>query len=286
MVLAKIFKCSGNEMEIIPSKLLEDLKISFEAGNKNASDMALLAKALKTENKKEYCRLPFCHTVEAEALGSQVIFSETVGNRIGKYKIEDINSLDHISKIDLTKGRIAEVIKAARILKEEGEKLVLDVTGPISIASSIMDSSLFYKALRKNREKIDVCLGIIEDTIVEYILEAVELGVDIISFADPTGTIDIVGPKVYKDVSGKVTYRILKRIENQLGKTLVHLCGKTSTSLEAIGLLESEILEARDEDYFQMMQNIKAERDDIKFIGHWCLKLNTCNKQITSCRIK
>ena len=59
MVLAKIFKCSGNEMEIIPSKPLEDLKISFEAGNKNASDMVLLAKALKTENKKEYCRLPF-----------------------------------------------------------------------------------------------------------------------------------------------------------------------------------------------------------------------------------
>lgn len=286
MVMAKIFKCSGNEMEIIPSKLLEDLNISFEAGNNNASDMVLLAKALKTENKKEYCRLPFCHTVEAEALGSQVVFSEAVGNRIGKYRIEDINSIDHISKIDLTEGRIAEVIKAARILKEEGEKLVLDVTGPISIATSIIDSTLFYKALRKNREKIDLCLDIIEDSIVEYILEAIELGVNIISFADPTGTIDIVGPKVYKDVSGKATYRILKRIENKLGKTLVHLCGKTSTSLEAIGLLETEILEARGEDYLQMIQNIKDDRNDIKFIGHWCLNLNKCKSQIISCRIK
>lgn len=286
MVMANIFKCSGNEIDTIPHCLLQDLNISYEDANNNASEMALLSKALKVENKKEYCRLPFCHTVEAEALGSEVIFNKTVGNRIGKYKIEDVSLIDHISKIDLSKGRISEVLKAVSDLKKDGEKIVLDVTGPISIATSIMDSQLFYKTLRKDREKIDSLLNIIGDNLVEYMLEGIKLGVDIISFADPTGTMDIVGPKVYKDTSGKITYSILKRMESQLGNTLVHLCGKTSTSLEAISLLESEILEADGQNYFQMIQNIKDVRDDIKFIGHWCLKLNKCNGQIVRCRIK
>ena len=286
MVVANIFKCSGNEIDIIPNKLLEDLNISYEDANKSASEMALLSKALKEKNKKVYCRLPFCHTVEAEAFGSQVIFNERVGNRIGKYKIEDISSIDHISKIEMNAGRISEVLKAVSILKKDGEKVVLDMTGPISIATSIMDSQLFYRHLRKDREKIDLLLDIIGETIVEYILEAVKLGVDLISFADPTATIDIVGPKVYKETCGKVIYTILKRIENQLGKTLVHLCGKTSTSLEAIGLLESEIIETNGQDYFQNIQDIKDAREDINFIGHWCLKSNKYNSQIISCRIK
>lgn len=44
-------------------------------------------------------------------------------------------------------------------------------------------------------------------------------------------------------------------------------------------------IEANGEDYFQMIQNIKDEREDIKFIGHSCLKLNQCHSQIIGCRI-
>src|SRR5699024_3568409 len=112
MAVPNIFKCTRNEINIIPHNLLQDLNISYEDANNNASEMALLSKALKEENKKEYCELPFCHTVESEALGSEVIFDEKVGNRIGQYEIKDISSIGDISRIDLNKGRIAEVLKA------------------------------------------------------------------------------------------------------------------------------------------------------------------------------
>lgn len=103
---------------------------------------------------------------------------------------------------------------------------MLDIGGPISIATSVMDSQLFYKILRKDRHKIDSLLKLIENSAVEYISEGIKRSADIISFADPAGTIDIVGPKIYKELSGKATYNILKRIENGLGKSVVHLCGK------------------------------------------------------------
>lgn len=286
MAIANIFKCVRNEVEIIPDSILAELNISYEESNRKASNIAILSKTLKEHKNKGYCRLPFCHTLEAESFGSTVIFNQRVGNRIGKYKIIDINSVEDISRIDLSSGRISEVLKAVNILKEEGETVILDVSGPISIATSIMDSQLFYKSVRKNRGKINKLLEVIEDSIVAFILEGIKQGADIISFADPTGTIDIVGPKVYEEISGKSTYNILKKIENRLGGTIVHLCGKTSTSLESIELLKSEKIKIEGKNYLEMIENIREKRKDIKFIGHWCLKLDRNNNEVIGCMIK
>ncbi len=286
MTITNIFKCSGREVEIIPDEILEKLNISFEDGNKDAFKMAVLSKILRENKSRTYCTIPFCHTVEAEALGSTVIFDERVGNRIEKYSIDNISLIEFIPSIDLVSGRIAEVLKAIKKLKEMDERVCLNITGPISLATSIMDSRLFYKALRKDRETANRLLNLIEDSIVAYILEGINQGADIVSFADPTGTIDIVGPKVYEEISGKSTYNILKRIENQLGDTIVHLCGKTSTSLEAIGLLEIDRIKVEGESYIEKIDNIRKERDDIKFTGHWCLKLDKDVNEITCCRIK
>ncbi|WMM24426.1 uroporphyrinogen decarboxylase family protein [Tissierella sp. MB52-C2] len=281
-----IFKCVGKEVEIISDSILEGLNISYEESNKNAYEMAILAKALKEYRNEKYCKLPFCHTVEAEAFGSKVIFDQKVGNRIEKYKINDINLFEDISEIDLNMGRIAEVLRAINILKKNEENVILNITGPFSVATSIMDSGLFYRSVRKNREKINKLLEIIESSIVEFILAGIKQGVDFISFADPVGTMDIVGPKIYKDISGQSTYNILKRVESRLGKTIIHICGKTSTSLEAIGLIEVERIKAEGQDYLDIIKNIKEERKDIKFIGHWCLNLNKSNGEIINCKIK
>lgn len=287
MAVQNIFKCTGNEVEIIPDEILQELNISYEEGNKEALKMSILAKKLKDYNNKDYCSLPLCHTVEAESFGSTVAFNPDVGNRIIKYGIENIDQIPEMEKIDLKMGRIFEVLKAINILKKEGENIVLNITGPISVVTSILDSQLFYKSIRKEKEMINRLLSIIEDSIVELTLKAMEQEVNIISFADPTGTIDIVGPKVYKEMSGKSVYNILKRIEDNItGNTVVHLCGKTSTSLESIGLLDIERKKVEGKTYFEMIENIKKEEKDIKFIGHRCLKLNKAYGEMIICKLK
>ena len=286
MDMKKMFKCAGNEGEAIPKEILEDLNLTDDEANKSTDNMVKVSKAIKEYNGSVYNTVPFCHTVEAEAFGSTIILDGVVGNRVGEYAIKDIDSIFKISKMDLDKGRIKQVLKSISELKKQGEKVRLDITGPISIATSIMDTQLFYKAVRKDREKIDELLKLIEDSLVEYMKEGLKQGVDIISFADPTGTIDIVGPKLYKDISGQSTYNILKRMEDELGQSIIHLCGKTSTSLEAIGLLETERIQMSGLNYEDIIEKISKERKDIKFIGHWCLKLKKYNKEIVHCKIK
>ncbi len=285
MIVKDIFKCKGNTIDSIPETILEKLNITYEEVNNNAFKMAMLSKALKKHKNNKYCTIPFCHTVEAEAFGATVIFDQKVGNRVSEYCISETSSIENIETINLNKGRIFEVLSSIKILKDSGEDVILCVTGPISIATSIFESRLFYGAVRKERDKIDRLLTIIGDSTVKYALEAIKQGADIISFADPTGTIDIVGPKVYAEIAGRSVYNILKRVENKLTNTIVHLCGKTSTSLEAIGLLKSETIEANGKNYFEMIENIRKERENIRFIGHWCLKVDKSDSRVVICEI-
>lgn len=285
MADTSIFKCIGNEVESIPDSVLEDLNLSYEELNRYDSNIATLSKTLNKEKNIAFCRLPFCHTVEAEAFGSTVVFDHKYGNRIGEYAIKDINSIKDLKKFDLSKGRIAEVLKAISILKNDGEKVFLEITGPFTIGTSIINSELFFKSIRKDKEKVIELLKLIENNVVDFILEGVKLEVDIISYTDPAGTLDIVGPKIYRDLSGKTTYNILKRVENKLDDSIVHLCGKTSTSLESIDLLETEKVRVEGQDYFEEILNIKNERKDIKILGHWCLKTEAKIKELTICKL-
>ena len=128
MSVSNIFKCTGNEIESIPEEILEELNMSYEEINNDAASIVKLSLALKDYKKNKYCQLPFCHTVEAEAFGSRVNYDHKFGNRIREYAIGDIDSIEDIKNIDLSRGRIAEVLKAISILKKNGENVILDVT--------------------------------------------------------------------------------------------------------------------------------------------------------------
>ena len=108
---------------------------------------------------------------------------------------------------------------------------------------------------------------------MSYIIEGIKRGAKIISYGDPVGSIDIVGPKIYEEYSGKISCNILKRVEPYLENSVIHLCGKTSTAFEKLGLSESRAIEFQEEiTYGDAINRILQERKDVKFIGNSCIK--------------
>jgi uroporphyrinogen-III decarboxylase len=268
------FKCQGDNLEEIPESIVEKTGISFPEAHTNKDDMTLLAAEIRKYKKDSISRIPFCITVEAEALGANVKLGDMkIGPRVGEYVFNNIKELENIGKIDLNSGRIKEVLNSVEMLKNQGETVALSVEGPFTIISSLIDPMLFYKEMRNSKETIEKILKAIEDNIVNYILEGIKRGAKIISYGDPVGALDIVGPKVYKDYSGKTAYNVLKRVEPYLEDVIIHLCGKTSTAFEAMGLSKSEALVV-DEDitYGEAINRILKERKDVKFIGNACIK--------------
>lgn len=268
------FKCTSDNLEDISQDIIDQNGLSFPEVHTNKDDMITLAKALKKDKKDKICRVPFCGTVEAEALGADIKLGDNkTGPRVNDYLFNSVEEFSNIKVLDLTKGRIREVLTAVEILDKKDEVVALNVEGPFTIISSLIDPLNFYKGIRKNRELVDKFMEVIEDNIVKYILAGIKSGAQIISYADPVGSMDIVGPKVYEEMSGKVTYNVLKRIEDKLEGVIVHLCGKISTAFDELGFIKSTLLEVGKEiTYGEAIVELLSSNKNIKFIGHKCIK--------------
>ena len=114
-------------------------------------------------------------------------------------------------------------------------------------------------------------LNNIVESLAEYTIEAIKKGVNIISYADPEGVMEIVGEKFYKEISGLATYKYLKKIEPYLKNVLVHICGKTSYSLQKAGYIVAKTYRVEEEKEYMELLFDYAKDKKFKFVGHSCI---------------
>ncbi|ENK1243481.1 methylcobamide--CoM methyltransferase [Clostridium sporogenes] len=271
------FKCILDTGEEIPKEAVKISGVKFPDVHKNARDMAILSKSIREYNDDFFSIVPFCMTVEAEALGGEInLGDEKAGPRVSNYTFKSIEDIKGLKEIDFETKRIKEVLKSVEILKEEGETVIMDVQGPFTIISSLIDPRIFYKAVRKNKDEVERLMEIVEKNSVEFIKEGVKRGADIISFGDSAGTLDILGPKMYKELGGKYTYNVLKDAQNYLQDSIIHLCGITSSSLARSGFVKSNPIEVPEGiTYGQAIDHIRKENKNLKILGHSCLRKTT-----------
>lgn len=267
------FKCQGESPEEIPVSIINSTGISFYKAHADKNAMAVIAENLKEYKGDCICRVPFCLTVEAEAFGAKVIIpDEKTGPSFESYRFNSIEELVEIEEVDLLRGRINEVLNCVEILEKNENVVALNVEGPFTILALLIDPVALYKEISKHRDLIAEALRVIENSIVKYISAGIEKGAKIISYADPTGALEIVGPKIYREISGKVSYNILKRVEGELAGAIVHLCGKTSTAFDKIGFCKVKpVTVAGGLTYGEAICQLYKDKN-VKFIGHRCMK--------------
>lgn len=273
----KIFRCEGDEFEQIPDLVMEQTGLRFPEAHQMADAIATLARALRLTRGDRFCRVPFCVTVEAEALGAKIKLGDNrFGPRVEAYAYTTLEDLRSLPEIDFTKGRVAEVLGSVEYLYGAGESVILNLEGPFTILASLMEPRVFYKAVRKERELVDAVIKRLEDSIFEYVVLGIQKGAEIISYGDPMGSMDVVGPKIYQEVVGIVTLSLLKRVEAHILKTgarvLVHLCGKTSISLENVGLCRMIIVDVSEGSNYGEALLEQLNKGAVKFIGNACIK--------------
>ncbi|BBB91281.1 methylcobalamin:coenzyme M methyltransferase [Methylomusa anaerophila] len=267
------FTCQGETPEEIPLAFVRSVGKNFYDAHTDRNTMAAIARQKMLLHKDCLCKVPFCVTVEAEALGAKVtILDDKIGPRFSGYKFTRLEQLQQLTGMDLGSGRISEVLHGVEILKNTGQTVVLNVEGPFTILGMLIDQMNIYKGFGKYGALIQQVLKVIEDSIVEYMAAGIEKGAKIISYADPSGGLDIIGPRLYAQLSGNTTCSILKRIENQLDGVIVHLCGRTSSSLIKAGLCTVKPVEVGyGLTYGEMLCRLLPE-NKIKFLGQNCLK--------------
>ena len=229
----KDFKCTYNNSVGINEDVTKDADLDFPEAYLHWDTMAELSKLLKKHDGAPFCELPFCHTVEAEAMGGVINYgNEKVGPRAGKYICSTVEEILELPQINFEEGRIHEVLLACRELFEEGEQVILDVSGPFTILNVLIDAKYVFKGMRKMPELMKKIYWKLGDEILRFMKEAERFGVTMISYADSSGGLNILGPKMAGKVVEDFTYDFLKKLEDELKpETLVILCPKTTFAL-------------------------------------------------------
>lgn len=227
------FKCTYNNSAGINEEVTKNLELSFPDAYKYGETMALISKELKKHDNAPFCELPFCHTVEGEAMGGSINYGdEKIGPRAKEYVCKNADDVLNLKSIDFRTGRISEVLKACTYLRNEGENIVLQISGPFTILNSLMDATSAFKIFRKNPEKMKEIFDKFQNEILNFIEEGQIAGANLISFADSSGGVNILGPKMMKESVDMFTYPFLKKAEKIIDEnTILLLCPKTTFAL-------------------------------------------------------
>lgn len=266
------FKCTYDNSVGINNEVTEKTNLKFPQAYKNWHSMAVLAKELKEYDKTNFCQLPFCHTVEGEAMGGNINFGdENIGPRAKDYICTNAKELLDLQEIDYSKGRISEVLKACKYLRDEGENVVLYISGPFTIMNVLIDPRHVFKTFRKDPETMKAIFDKFQNEILRFIEEAQKSGVNMISYGDSSGGLNILGPKFSEQVVENFTYPLLKRVEEILDdEAIVLLCPKIT-----FALLGTDKAVWKDIAIGAPMKYSKACTKAIgkaKFVGQMCIK--------------
>lgn len=269
------FKCTYDNSIGIYEEVTQFMDLQFPDAYKHWDSMAILSEELKKHDNAMFCELPFCHTIEGEAMGGSINYGdENIGPRAKDYICTTAEEILALPEIDYTKGRISEVLKACKYLREKGENVVLYVSGPFTIMNVLIDPRHVFKIFKKNPEVMKDIFNKFQNEILRFIAEAQKSGVNMISYGDSSGGLNILGPKFSEQVVEMFTYPLLKNMEQTIGnETIVLLCPKTTFAL--LGTDRAMWKDIQLEAPINYAKACIGVIGEVKFVGQMCIK----NKQ-------
>jgi [methyl-Co(III) methanol-specific corrinoid protein]:coenzyme M methyltransferase len=261
--------CPGGMMNAAIVDIMSQTARTLPEGHHDAELMAGISEDVERFTGFENFGLPFCMTVEAEVLGSEINFgSLSCEPKIQAEKYQSVNEVEYrdIPQI-LKQGRIAAVAEAGYIIsKRHADVPVIgSVTGPVSTAASIVDPMTFLKTLRKDREGAHRVLDYVTTFLIEYARILIDNGVSAISIGDPTATGEILGPAAFKEYALCYINKLIDSIAQTGTPVIVHICGRLDSVKKYVPELRGQALSA---DALVNLRLLKEEYPSVTTMGN------------------
>lgn len=260
--------CPGGMMNMITTDLMDEVNVFWPNAHLNGEKMAKLASSNYENGCFENYGVPFCMTVEAEALGSKV----TLGTKefephVTEYAINSVEEYKSLKKMNLQEGRAKVVLDAIKILKSKNDDIPIigNITGPISTASSLMEPVKFYKQLRKKNKESHEFMSFVTDEIINFARAQIDAGADIIAISDPSGSGEILGPKDFEEFVVKYINKVIDSLQKEKIGTIVHICGQMRSVYKQVDMIKSDVLSF---DSVVSMKNARANLPNRILMGN------------------
>lgn len=224
-------KCANPNSDMV-AEVRAQLDISWDEVYASAQSIADFARAVRDERGQKWCMLPFCHTIEAEAMGATINLGDDVSvARAGKTVCTSMRDVLELTMSDERSERLPRMIEAARLLSNAGEDVMFSVSGPVSILSCLLDLTVVFREWRREPELVQDVLKHLLDQMIPYTMRAVEAGVKYVEYADPPAAVSIVGPRVAKTVADSFTKPFIETLAPHIpADTSFFLCPMSATA--------------------------------------------------------
>ena len=223
--------CSGCS-QTVTVESMEAIGVYWPEAHRDPAMMAELSASTYDLTGLEIAGVPYCLSVEAEALGCHTDFGTKRDSipQVTGTPYTDFAEVE-VPENFLSTKRVPVVLEAISLLKERvGDTLpvVAGMTGPFTLAGHLSGIEPMLKGLIRKPDKY---LGFVElaaEVGAVYGRALMEAGADVVSIADPSASSDIISPKMFR---GIVKPAIAGMVEAIGGTSFLHICGNCTPIL-------------------------------------------------------
>jgi [methyl-Co(III) methanol-specific corrinoid protein]:coenzyme M methyltransferase len=252
--------CPGGMMNAAIVDIMNITGHTLPQAHHNNRLMAELAQDVHVNTGFENIGIPFCMTVEAEVIGSEIDYGTLACEpKIVREVYSSVKSVVFKDYDQLLKsGRIAAVAQAGyQLVRQHPDVPVLgNLTGPISTTASIIDPMIFLKELRKDPQNAHRVLNYVSEFLSRYARQMIDHGVNIFSIGDPTATGEILGPKVFAEYAVPYLNKVIDSIHAAGGQVIVHICGEIKAVRHLLPQLHGDAIST------DALVNLRALKND------------------------
>ncbi|MBQ3853286.1 MAG: hypothetical protein II778_01130 [Anaerovibrio sp.] len=270
------FRCCGEPERQIATELCQRAGVEACDVYCHSEAMAAMAQTICQVEGDVLCKLPFATMAEAEQLGAKWGFSSNMAQPVpGALPYEKLSEVE-IPAFSFDYGLMQENLQAIRLLKSKGERISFNIEGPFTLLSLLVPSKEIYKGMRAQPELLrSLCERLIDNIELEAIYVA-EAGVDVISYADPLISCNMVSPTIYTTLCGDIIREALQRITAAVPGVTVHVCSATSAAFQRAGFCHCRsYMVPKGMCYGEALCFIRRQAG-VRLVGHGCLQHSCC----------
>jgi uroporphyrinogen decarboxylase len=173
-------------------------------------------------------------SVEAEAFGSKVRFSEhEVPSVIGRC-VEDADSIDRLRIPSLMEARVGQWIEASRLAANSilDRPVLAGCIGPFSLAARLYDVTEVLTAILVEPESILSLLEKTTEFLISYARAFKAAGANGILIAEPVA--GVLSSDLCTEFSSNFVLRIVEAVQDDHFIVILHNCGDTDTLVQSM----------------------------------------------------
>jgi MtaA/CmuA family methyltransferase len=258
------FICPGGMMNMAVAEVMQETGCSWPEAHTDAEKMAALSLGASLLSGIENLGVPFCMTIEAEAMGATVdLGSAETEPKVVDYALSRLEDYPKLSPLDMRAGRPKVCLDAIQILKRKMPEIpvIANLTGPVSLATSLVDPLLYYRAVRKDKETAHKVTGIATENLTRFGNAMLEAGADVLCISDPSATGEILGRQTFEEFALPYINDLVEHFRSRFGvPTIVHICGNVKCLGDILARIAAEAVSVDSVVSMKTLKSLAAEK--------------------------